>query len=332
MLRTASLIPLIVAVGCFDEGGGVMEGGDTGGDTGGSTTSTSTAGTSDTTAATSSSSSQTTTADTSATNVDDTTSTTDTTNGATESASESGVAPYCGDGVLDAAEECDDGMDNGPGNACLAGCVANVCGDGDVHQGVEACDDAAANALEIGACAPNCSTIIEERIITGSSSIDNGAFGPNPVLFADSQCEVGYKAMFVAADIRKATTTPYESVGAIDWVLQPYTAYVRSNGNLVWITDETALLGVRDGQSEPLVNPMYDPCPMGQTCFFLPKVTGLDDDWTTSVDDTCNGWTNGTVNYTTAYGDWTHTTLYLNDDEFDCTMPSGIPGFYCVEQ
>jgi hypothetical protein len=50
----------------------------------------------------------------------------------------------CGDGKVfntgGGAEECDDGVDNGPGKACNAMCVLNVCGDGDKGPDEE-CDD-----------------------------------------------------------------------------------------------------------------------------------------------------------------------------------------------
>ena len=47
--------------------------------------------------------------------------------------------PYCGNGIPEANEDCDDGNDN-DADACIA-CEAAACGDGFVHEGVEACDD-----------------------------------------------------------------------------------------------------------------------------------------------------------------------------------------------
>ncbi|HRI08120.1 MAG TPA: fibrinogen-like YCDxxxxGGGW domain-containing protein, partial [Nannocystaceae bacterium] len=65
-----------------------------------------------------------------------------------------GVAPFCGDGKVDAGEACDDGAKNGPGEACKADCTANVCGDGDQGPG-EGCDAGADNS-DTGLCKLDC--------------------------------------------------------------------------------------------------------------------------------------------------------------------------------
>jgi len=60
----------------------------------------------------------------------------------------------CGDGVVGAEEQCDDGPDNGPGKACLGTCQSNICGDGD--QGPEEeCDDGEKNDNS-GLCTTMC--------------------------------------------------------------------------------------------------------------------------------------------------------------------------------
>src|SRR5688572_13835322 len=56
---------------------------------------------------------------------------------------ENGGAPgfeLCGDGQLGIGEQCDDGPDNGPGNACRTNCEINVCGDYELGP-QEECDD-----------------------------------------------------------------------------------------------------------------------------------------------------------------------------------------------
>ena len=51
----------------------------------------------------------------------------------------------CGNGVLEAGEQCDDGNTSNT-DACLNTCVAARCGDGLVEAGVEACDLGAQNS------------------------------------------------------------------------------------------------------------------------------------------------------------------------------------------
>lgn len=73
---------------------------------------------------------------------------------AVSSTSEGSTGPSasCGDGQLDPGEACDDGNDNGENAACTPVCTVNVCGDGFVLDGVEACDDAGESA----ACNADC--------------------------------------------------------------------------------------------------------------------------------------------------------------------------------
>jgi cysteine-rich repeat protein len=69
---------------------------------------------------------------------------------------------WCGDGAVDAGEECDDG-DAENDDACVAGCVSARCGDGFVQAGRETCDagpansDAWADSFEHAHCDTTCS-------------------------------------------------------------------------------------------------------------------------------------------------------------------------------
>lgn len=67
-----------------------------------------------------------------------------------DDACSSACVPTCGDGVLRGDEQCDEGPLNADGAACTASCRLNVCGDGLVHGGVEACDDG--NTDDLDAC------------------------------------------------------------------------------------------------------------------------------------------------------------------------------------
>ena len=61
----------------------------------------------------------------------------------------------CGDSIVDPGEGCDEGAANGPNAVCTDACQLNVCGDGDVHAGVEACDEGAEN-VDNGYCRSDC--------------------------------------------------------------------------------------------------------------------------------------------------------------------------------
>lgn len=73
--------------------------------------------------------------------------------GSSSSGGTTGVGPGCGNGVLDALEECDDG-NKVDGDACTNKCMDAVCGDGVVQALVEACDDG--NQVDNDACRNTC--------------------------------------------------------------------------------------------------------------------------------------------------------------------------------
>ena len=59
--------------------------------------------------------------------------------GGTSGGGQGGATASCGDGVVEAGEQCDDkNMDNS--DACVSGCKNATCGDGFLWQGKEACD------------------------------------------------------------------------------------------------------------------------------------------------------------------------------------------------
>ena len=91
------------------------------------------------------------------TTVDPSASTTDvTTVGSTtaEMTGSTGVGPICGDGNIDAGEQCDDGPSNADDAACTAACQTAVCGDTLVLAGVEGCDDG--NMADGDGCSADC--------------------------------------------------------------------------------------------------------------------------------------------------------------------------------
>lgn len=251
----------------------------------------------------------------------------------------------CGDGKIDDGEECDDGQLNGPGQACRADCQLNVCGDSD--QGPdEACDDGPGNELELGACAPDCSKVIDAKVIRVSGvafqvgAFPDGNLGPDPIGTLDQYCPENHKALFSVPGGRRAATSAYEA-DPVDWVLQPYTAYRRpQDDEIVWITDETPLLGVRAGTPESLENPVFTGNVLVQV------ISGMHQDWTTAMTSICDGWTSSSGALSVAVGDGSSLDDYLRGhgtttcSEWNQPLPGGQPNlavvnvvsYFCIEQ
>ncbi|MCK6593329.1 MAG: DVUA0089 family protein, partial [Polyangiaceae bacterium] len=88
----------------------------------------------------------------------------------------------CGDGVVNAGEQCDDANADNT-DACLATCISASCGDGILQAAVgEACDDG--NTLAGDCCSPSCqlepscALEVEPNDACGQ---ENGPLAPNPV-------------------------------------------------------------------------------------------------------------------------------------------------------
>ena len=79
------------------------------------------------------------------------------TDATTQSSEETGTSgpseAFCGDGIVDPGEECDNSLDdNNLTGACLPACLLAKCGDGFVHTGVEECDMGPANGKNYAGC------------------------------------------------------------------------------------------------------------------------------------------------------------------------------------
>jgi len=93
-----------------------------------------------------------------------------------------GWTPLCGNGKLDAGEECDNGASNSdtaPG-ACRTSCVKAACGDGVVDPN-EQCDSGASNSnMTPGACRTNCmKPVCGDSIVDPGEECDSGASNSN---------------------------------------------------------------------------------------------------------------------------------------------------------
>lgn len=72
-----------------------------------------------------------------------------------EPSPEPGPAGYCGDGLVQAPEQCDDGLNDGGPHSCLLDCSAPArwCGDGLIHPALgEQCDPGEAGPEQAGDC------------------------------------------------------------------------------------------------------------------------------------------------------------------------------------
>lgn len=83
-----------------------------------------------------------------------------------------GVEDFCGDGLVQAPEACDDG-DSDDGDACLPSCVAARCGDGVVWRDRELCDTG--GEPDAGACTPRCTVVTcGDRLVEAPERCDDG--------------------------------------------------------------------------------------------------------------------------------------------------------------
>jgi hypothetical protein len=91
-------------------------------------------------------------------------------------AGSAGASSDCGDGEVGAGEQCDQGAANsakayGPGR-CTDKCQsAPFCGDG-VRNGAEACDDHGSGSTVLGACNPECTGYYEKKFIQRTFEFD----------------------------------------------------------------------------------------------------------------------------------------------------------------
>ncbi|MBL8975789.1 MAG: DUF4215 domain-containing protein [Myxococcales bacterium] len=134
----------------------------------------------------------------------------------TISCAQDGCTPTCGNGVMEAGEDCDDGnLENT--DACLNNCKAASCGDGFIEAGVEECDDTNlsdndactnackmaicgdgltwvgteecddANAVETDACDMACKTVVHRKVFVSSGTFPGNLGG---LVGADAKCQM----------------------------------------------------------------------------------------------------------------------------------------------
>ena len=94
-----------------------------------------------------------------------------------DSTDTTGTPAGCGDGEVGPGEACDDGFMNSNEGACTLDCQDNVCGDGFVHGGVEACDDGVDNSdFLYNGCSTQCARTMfcGDGQVNGPEECDRG--------------------------------------------------------------------------------------------------------------------------------------------------------------
>lgn len=119
----------------------------------------------------------------------------------------------CGDGKLDAGEQCDDGDKNANTSTCTLACKKAVCGDGFVQSGVEECDQGAQNS-NTGTCTLACKVgVCGDGLTAPSEGCDDGngveadGCNPNCVVSGSGVWSRTYNSGGNAVDVWNAVAT-----------------------------------------------------------------------------------------------------------------------------
>lgn len=180
--------------------------------------------------------------------------------------------------------------------------------------------------MEVGACRPDCAGTVQSRTIRLSNTSVLGDLGEEPIATVDALCPVGYRAMFSDGTTRRATVAGNGVFDPLDWVLEPYTAYLNATGSVVWVTDEVALLGVRTGAAQTLLAPIVPLENNPPGC-----ITGMNADWTSPANANCLGWstTLDSENHNVGIPWIQDLGSFLNNGGLTpCNLPEHV---YCVE-
>jgi len=229
----------------------------------------------------------------------------------------------CGDGFVGPGEACDLGKNNDIG-PCTAACQLPVCGDG-VANGGEVCDGGANNGVVLGGCSEDCSVIIPANAlkIQMHMVVSGSLGGVNGVASGDELCQKsfggGYKVLAADGVNRIASVDPHKGNGQKDWVLAAHRGYAGANG-LVFITGAERLLGVRKQVPVGLLQPISN---------VSLAWTGLNKNWT-SAEQNCVGWSTANAAHLGMVGSAAAADMgFVGGSTKVCSSTLAI---YCVQQ
>jgi cysteine-rich repeat protein len=238
----------------------------------------------------------------------------------TTGSASTGIEGFCGDGIINNGEECDNYLaGNDDSAACLSSCKHAKCGDGHIHLGKEECDDENADPLDgCHDCGRTRKVFITSEIYQGAQFM--GLWG------ADQRCGslaaqaglpnfAGYKA-WLSDSTTAARDRLYPGKGRYELV----------NGLLV--ADSWAAL---------LAGELQHPINVTQLSETLETVvfTGTAPNGTIlEGSDHCADWTSQNLGNTAFVGASSEISAYWTfiDDEYNPSDCGGASALYCFEQ
>ncbi|MDC3962155.1 hypothetical protein [Polyangium jinanense] len=195
-----------------------------------------------------------------------------------------GTMGFCGDGILDAGEQCDDGALNSDIGACKTSCEAAFCGDGFVFAAAEACDDA--NGVDGDGCNHDC--ILSGTVLYTESQGVPGSTGEEL-----TSIRLDNKGNLIVGGIVGVAGNPGHYDGLV--------AKLNPQGNPIWYRQIDGAAGLDDGIYGVAVDPAgnvyavgYETLADGTTNLIARKYdTSGEQMWARSFDGEAHGYDYG---------------------------------------